>query len=231
MSGQQWFYADASRQQQGPVDSAALAQLWRDGRVDAATLLWREAQAGWQPLGGFGADFPWLSEVHSAPIPPPLPSHSPGIPTPPARSGMRMGAGCAIAVVAAFVGVMVIGILAAIALPAYQDYTKRALVMQQIVSAAPIKARISEAFARDGECPADLALESTDVPAGFSEVWTGRFEDGTCGAQFTFDEVARLPGVKDKKLWFWLDETGHQWKCSSDLDNRMLPANPRRSSW
>ncbi|HQW82461.1 MAG TPA: DUF4339 domain-containing protein, partial [Pseudomonadota bacterium] len=45
MSGQQWFYADASRQQQGPVDSAALAQLWRDGRVDAATLLWREAQA------------------------------------------------------------------------------------------------------------------------------------------------------------------------------------------
>ena len=145
----------------------------------------------------------------------------------PARSGMGAGAGCAIAVAVGFVGLMVIGILAAIAIPAYHDYTQRALVMQHIAAATPIKLRISEAFARQGECPSDLALESKDVPAGFSEVWTGRFEDGTCGAQFTFDEVARLPGIKGKKMWFWLDETGTQWKCSSDLDNKILPASCR----
>ena len=72
-----------------------------------------------------------------------------------------------------------------------------------------------------------LSIESSDVPTGFSEVWTGRFEDGTCGAQFTFDDVARLPGVKGKKLWFWLDESGTGWKCSSDLENKILPASCR----
>ncbi len=225
MSGQQWFYADASRQQQGPVDSDALAQLWRDGRVDARTLLWREGQAGWLPLAGFSAEFPWLAEVQVAP--PPLPNAATATAAKPARSGMGAGAGCAIAVAVGFVGLMVIGILAAIAIPAYHDYTQRALVMQHIAAATPIKLRISEAFARQGECPSDLALESKDVPAGFSEVWTGRFEDGTCGAQFTFDEVARLPGIKGKKMWFWLDETGTQWKCSSDLDNKILPASCR----
>ena len=227
MNGQQWFYADASRQQQGPVDSDALAQLWRDGRVDARTLLWREGQSGWQPLAGFSAEFPWLAEARVAPPLPPLPNAASAPAAKPARSGMGAGAGCAIAVAVGFVGVMVIGILAAIAIPAYADYTKRAVLMQHIAATTTIKTRISEAFARDGACPSDLALESSDVPTGFSEVWTGRFEDGTCGAQFTLDDVARLPGVKGKKLWFWLDESGTGWKCSSDLENKILPASCR----
>ena len=46
--------------------------------------------------------------------------------------------------------VAIIGILAAVALPAYQDYTVRAKVSEVIVAATSPKALISEAFQTDG---------------------------------------------------------------------------------
>jgi len=48
----EWYYADRQRRQIGPLPAAELAQLFRDGQVDAATLVWREGLPGWQPLGG-----------------------------------------------------------------------------------------------------------------------------------------------------------------------------------
>ena len=226
MSKAVWFYADASRQQQGPVDSDALAQLFGSGRIDARTLLWREGLPAWQALATLGDELPWLREaLANAAAPPPMPGAPP--PPPPAKKGMGAGAGCAVAVAVGFVALMVLGILAAIAIPDYHDYTQRALLMQHINAAAPIKLRVAEAYQRDGDCPSDIGLKSEEVPAGFSEVWVGRFEDGTCGAQFTFGTVERLPKVEGKKLWFWLDEKGAGWKCSSDLENRILPANCR----
>ena len=46
--------------------------------------------------------------------------------------------------------VAIIGILAAVALPAYQDYTTRAKISEVIVAATSPKALISEAFQTDG---------------------------------------------------------------------------------
>lgn len=46
--------------------------------------------------------------------------------------------------------VAIIGILAAIALPAYQDYTIRAKVTEAIVAGSPAKELLSEAFQSDG---------------------------------------------------------------------------------
>lgn len=46
--------------------------------------------------------------------------------------------------------VAIIGILAAIALPAYQDYTIRAKVSEAIISASSPKSALSEAFQTDG---------------------------------------------------------------------------------
>jgi type IV pilus assembly protein PilA len=229
MSNAVWFYADASRQQQGPVDSATLAQLFGDGRIDARTLLWREGLPGWQSVAALGDEVPWVrAALATASTPPPMPVATPSTPRPPAKAGMGRGAGCAIAIgVAAVVGVPLFGILAAITIPAYQDYQHRALLMQHIAAAAPIKLRVAEAFQRDGACPDDIGLKSDEVPDGFSEVWVGRFEDGTCGAQFTFGAIERLPQVEGKKLWFWLDEADGGWRCSSDLEDRFLPASCR----
>ncbi len=46
--------------------------------------------------------------------------------------------------------VAIIGILAAVALPAYQDYTVRAKVTEMVIAATSPKALISEAFQTDG---------------------------------------------------------------------------------
>ncbi len=46
--------------------------------------------------------------------------------------------------------VAIIGILAAIALPAYQDYTVRAKVSEMVIAASSPKSLISEAFQSDG---------------------------------------------------------------------------------
>src|SRR5262245_21523096 len=46
--------------------------------------------------------------------------------------------------------VAIIGILAAVALPAYQDYTVRAKVTEGIIGATSAKTTVSEAFQTDG---------------------------------------------------------------------------------
>ena len=63
--------------------------------------------------------------------------------------------------------VAIIGILAAIALPAYQDYTKRAHVAEGITLAAGAKSAVSESYASKGVMPLDNAA------AGLVEPITG----------------------------------------------------------
>jgi type IV pilus assembly protein PilA len=52
--------------------------------------------------------------------------------------------------------VAIIGILAAIAIPAYQDYTIRSQVSEGLTLSADIKAGIAEYLAQTGSWPADL---------------------------------------------------------------------------
>jgi type IV pilus assembly protein PilA len=63
--------------------------------------------------------------------------------------------------------VAIIGILAAIAIPAYQDYTIRSQVSEGLTLAASAKAAISESFANTGRAPAtriEAGLGATNTP-------------------------------------------------------------------
>jgi type IV pilus assembly protein PilA len=61
--------------------------------------------------------------------------------------------------------VAIIGILAAIAIPAYQDYTIRAQVSEGLTLAAAAKAQITESFANTGVAPATRLAAGMSVNA------------------------------------------------------------------
>ncbi|AKC86503.1 RDD family protein [Pseudoxanthomonas suwonensis] len=52
----EWYYADRQRRQIGPQSADLLVQRFRDGEIDAATLVWREGLPTWQPLGSLRAE-------------------------------------------------------------------------------------------------------------------------------------------------------------------------------
>ena len=64
--------------------------------------------------------------------------------------------------------VAIIGILAAIAIPAYQDYTIRSQVTEGLNLAGALKAAVAETYAQTGEWPADLVaagvVDSANAP-------------------------------------------------------------------
>src|SRR5689334_3581097 len=61
--------------------------------------------------------------------------------------------------------VAIIGILAAIAIPAYQDYTIRSQVTEGLNLAGAVKAGVSEYFADHGTWPADIEQAGGDTAA------------------------------------------------------------------
>jgi type IV pilus assembly protein PilA len=59
--------------------------------------------------------------------------------------------------------VAIIGILAAIAIPAYQDYTVRAQVTEGMNLASAVKAGVAEYYAQNGKWPANLSEAGGDT--------------------------------------------------------------------
>lgn len=59
----QWHYADRNHNRQGPVESAVLARLFREGRLQLDSLVWRDGLANWQPLGDFAAELGLLEDA------------------------------------------------------------------------------------------------------------------------------------------------------------------------
>ncbi|WP_425510488.1 pilin [Xanthomonas hawaiiensis] len=227
-----WYYVDAARERHGPLPASALLERLHDGRLQRDTLVWREGLPEWRPLHALAAELGLADAPIPPPLPPPLQAAAPAGPAAaPPRSGLS---GCAImAIVGAVAGVLLVaflGIGAAIALPAYQDYMARAKVAQALGTLAPLKDQIGAFTAQEHRCPVngDTGFGTPQSYAGdaIAQVRVGRFDNGHCGLEATLHlpDTKRLDG---KALWLDYDERTSAWNCSSDLDDRVLPVHCR----
>ncbi|AUJ11405.1 RDD family protein [Xanthomonas oryzae pv. oryzae] len=78
----QWYYADAQRQRQGPVDTDTLRAPLSQGIIDRSCLVWREGLAQWVALHEVAAELGldsavWATTEASGPTPADVPSEAP----------------------------------------------------------------------------------------------------------------------------------------------------------
>ena len=135
--------------------------------------------------------------------------------------------------------VAIIGILAAIAIPAYQDYTIRAQVTEGLNLASDLKASIGELYADRGEGD-DIDSGSNGLPE--PEAKSGKYvesitvTDGTITILFGVDANAKLqesgqntltliPGTNDNEDIVW-----YCGGAGTNVLEKYLPASCRGNS-
>lgn len=124
--------------------------------------------------------------------------------------------------------VAIVGILAAVALPAYQDYTIRAQVSEGLVLADGAKVVVAEYHANKGDLP-DTSTEAgysgavgkyvSGVQLGTNGVITATFGGTSVNSKLSGDTVSLTPEEDTT--------TGNlKWVCSSTtIDQKYLPSS------
>jgi len=114
--------------------------------------------------------------------------------------------------------VAIVGILAAVAIPAYQDYTVRAQVSEGISLASAAKAAVVESYGSNGAWPAD----NTAAGLGTSTDIKGKYVSSVAVAAnvvtVTFGQNANSAITTDNTLIFTagLSKNGDvSWQCGS----------------
>jgi Tfp pilus assembly major pilin PilA len=135
--------------------------------------------------------------------------------------------------VAAFFGVTLLGILAAIAIPAYQDYTIRAQVSEGLALAAPIKASLAGSYAASGQWPADLEgtgqqdsaryVSSIDVSDGVILISYGK----TANRMIAGHTLSLHAGVNADQVVEWACGYAAGGATQTDIAPRYLPRGCR----
>jgi type IV pilus assembly protein PilA len=123
--------------------------------------------------------------------------------------------------------VAIIGILAAIALPAYQDYTIRSRVSEVVVMSAPAKLAVAETASSLGGLGA-----VTDTNNGYTFPGATRYVSGiaisAAGGVVTATSTVPNAGGTIVLTPAAIGTTGQlQWTCTTTIDTRYVPANCR----
>lgn len=146
--------------------------------------------------------------------------------------------------------IAIIGILAAIALPAYQDYIARSQVTEALSLASGQKAAVAEYYSSKNVCPSNK--DANNITGGLAKPSqiAGKYVlkvevqaktgvpitvgtttvDSTCGIIATMKSTGVNQGIIDKKLGLYMAPTSgaFAWQCGkgdTDLEDKYLPAS------
>jgi len=138
--------------------------------------------------------------------------------------------------------IAIIGILAAIALPAYQDYTVRAKVSEGAIAASAVKVGVTEMFADDGV--AGLAAYNAVIVADQANLVTDKISavavdavNGTISITMAgisqlngADVLTYVPQIAGAAISDANSTGSIEWICDgagTTIDDKFLPANCR----
>ncbi len=114
--------------------------------------------------------------------------------------------------------VAIIGILASLAIPAFQRYSIRAQVSEGLSLIAPAKARVAAAFLTRGEAPADrtaagLSAAATDSSGKY--VTQVEIVDGVISVTYGFEASAVIAGLTFTMTPYVTSNFGVVWRCGN----------------
>jgi type IV pilus assembly protein PilA len=117
--------------------------------------------------------------------------------------------------------VAIIGILAAIAIPAYQDYTIRAQVSEGMSLAAAAKTAVAETFLNRGTAPADrtaagMTANATDTQGKY--VASVEVEDGVITITYGNEAHARIDTETLTLTPYMSPDQSVVWRCGNAPD-------------
>lgn len=240
-----WHYHDPTQGRVGPLSAEQMRARYVDRRIQRDTLAWHAGAREWQPLERFADVLDLHTLTPDASQPPPLPPAAPMAAvaahrahpgaarvaqrTPARQAPQRRGmSGWVVLAIAAAVAVPVLGILAAIAIPAYQDYTVRARTAGLIGAASAMQRAVADFSTANGRCPGndDFApvLRQFAALGQQASVRFGALANGHCAFEFTLHGTSAIEGRT------WLHEAHRrgellEWDCSGgDLPARYRPA-------
>jgi type IV pilus assembly protein PilA len=122
--------------------------------------------------------------------------------------------------------VAIIGILAAIALPAYQDYTKRAHVSEGLSLASGAKTAVTEFYSSNGEWPTGNSVAGIATAA--SIIGNAVRSVQVSGNTITVTFNTKVESGKDLVMEGTDTGGGVKWSCSGgSVATKYRPANCR----
>jgi type IV pilus assembly protein PilA len=125
--------------------------------------------------------------------------------------------------------VAIIGILAAIALPAYQDYTIRSQVSEGLSLAAGAKTAVAEFFTNAGHFPANNGSAGLAPAGSITGNYVQQVENASGVITITYGNKANSKISSKTVLLSALDKGGSvQWTCKAgSVDPKYLPSSCR----
>jgi type IV pilus assembly protein PilA len=128
--------------------------------------------------------------------------------------------------------VAIIGILAAVAIPAYQDYTVRAKVVEGVTAAGAAKASVADFFMAKNSFPGDNTAAGLGSDTSNSTAYIQKLVVGTGGAITVTYLTTTGRGISDTTNTIAFTPTATNtgaitWACSGTLASKFRPANCR----